>query len=814
MSELSERYLAAKRALFDKVFGEKLNPEQRRAVFTVKGPLLVLAGAGSGKTTVLVNRISYIVKYGNAYFSKEVPEGTTEEDVRALEALCDEPCERISEVLPDFITEPCPPWALLAFTFTNKAANEIKSRLSATIGDPAAAAEVWAGTFHSVCVRILRKFGGEVGVASGFSIYDTDDSKKVVSACMRELGIDEKSMPVKSVMAEISRAKDALTPPESFSLPDDPREEYIRKIYERYDDRLADNNAVDFDGIIMKTVLLLQNNKEVREYYQKKFRYVLVDEYQDTNYAQFVLTKLLGDGYRNIMVVGDDDQSIYRFRGATVENILNFDKNYPDAEVVKLESNYRSAATILMAANSIIANNRDRHEKTMRPTRPAGEKITVKISDTDADEARYIASRINRGVSAGAKYSDFAVLYRLNQLSRSIEEAFVRSGIPYRVFGGMKFYDRKEVKDMLAYLFMLGNSVDNLRLRRVINQPKRRIGAAAVEAVAAIADREGKSMYDVLLHVRDYPLLEKSRDKFEAFTSLIEGVRRDAPTPAKAIEELYVRSGYRDMLSAMGVEGECGADYIEELRGAAVQYEQRCAEDGTEPTLRGFLEEVMLVSDIDKYDDDSDSVVLMTVHSAKGLEFPTVFLAGMEDGIFPSEANKRDPTEMAEERRLCYVAITRAKNKLYITATRTRFIYGQTNSSVRLSSFISDECDRSLLDFEEDERIPPRRYSQPGNAQPRARTPEMDRVPDIFGDYYGSAKGGSDAPHKATSQRRGASDFGIDKLRPGTRVSHITFGSGTIVSARDLGGDVLYEVDFDTAGKKKLMATYARLEKI
>ena len=805
MNEIKEKFTEAKRALFERAYSSKLNPEQRRAVFTVKGPLLVLAGAGSGKTTVLVNRISYIIKYGNAYFSDTVPDGVT---VGMAEALLDVAKtgddEEVNALLPQFISEPCPPWAVLAITFTNKAAREIKERLLSSFGDDELANSVWAGTFHSVCVRILRKYGSRLGYRDGFSIYDTDDKKRMLTLCMKELSIDEKYLPVKAVASAISMSKDRLEYPEDMKDERDPRTRDIKRIYELYQKKLSEYNAVDFDDIIMKTVELLKNDSEVRSYYQHKFRYVLVDEYQDTNYAQFVLTSLLSDGYRNIMVVGDDDQSIYRFRGATVENILNFDKTYPDATVIKLEQNYRSTETILNAANAIIGNNRGRHAKKLWSEKGEGEKILVHEAMDQNDEGRFITEKIIGGIyKEKRKYSDYAVLYRINALGRSLQTSFTKSGIPFKVVGDLGFYDHKEVKDMLAYLSVLSSSGDNLRLKRIINEPKRKIGTATVEAVEIIASGLGKSMLDVIKEAHEYTALGKSAEKLRAFADLIEEVRSESNIPSEYIKNIYEKSGYRDMLKAEGFEGEGKMEYVDELISAAIEYESRCATSGDEPTLWGFLEEVALVSDVDKYDDEANAVVLMTVHAAKGLEFPVVFLAGMEDGIFPSEQNRLNSEELEEERRLAYVAVTRAKEKLVVTYAKSRMMYGRTNPAGTLSTFIREELPESLTASERPRSIPPRAntygdYRSRGAQREKRPFGELDRRPEMLG---------------GARKANGPSSFGVEKLPVGTAVSHSIFGDGVITDSKDMGGDVLYTVKFNTGETKRLMATFAKLKK-
>ena len=817
MNQTVQKYLSAKRALFDKVYGARLNPEQCRAVFTVNGPVLVLAGAGSGKTTVLVNRIAYLIKYGNAYFSDYVPEGLVPEAAEILEDAISMSAEEIEEILPQFVDNPPAPWSVLAITFTNKAAGEIKERLNRTFGDEAVAGSIWSGTFHSVCLRILRRHADRLGYREGFSIYDTDDKKRMLTLCMKELDIDEKRLAVKAVANAISMAKDELKTPDDIEVSRDPRSRDIIAIYKLYQKKLMEYNALDFDDIIMKTVELLENDSEVRAFYQNKFKYVLVDEYQDTNYAQFVLTTILSDKYRNIMVVGDDDQSIYKFRGATIENILNFDTTYPDATVIKLEQNYRSTGNILEAANAVIKNNSARRDKKLWCAGGAGEKIILHESQNQNDEGRYIIDRITNGIKRdGRKYSDFAVLYRINALGRSLQTSFAKSGVPYRVVGDMGFYDRKEVKDMMAYLSVLVSPYDNLRLKRIINEPKRKIGQATVDAIEEIASANSIPMYEVVKNADQYTALAKSADKLKSFSKIIEKVREERTLPSEMITALFEESGYKDMLVSEGFEGEGKIENVEEFISAAVEYETRCADSGIEATATGFLEEISLVADVDKYDETADAVVLMTVHAAKGLEFPVVFIAGMEDGIFPSQQNIGEEDEMSEERRLAYVAITRAKEMLYITHASERMMYGKTTYN-QLSRFVKDEMPKSLI-FEDS----PRRREKP-----------------TFGGYhYGEGQqsfyrgGGSNSTAQRTRndefaefrrpveistpkrEKAGAAEYGITKFESGTRVRHDMFGEGTVISSRDMGGDVLYEVKFDNGQVKKLMATFAKLKKM
>ena len=792
MQDLKQRYLAAKRRLFMRYYGEKLNPEQCRAVCAERGAVLVLAGAGSGKTTVLVRRILHLIRYGDAYSTDYVPEGTGEAEVAALEACAaTSPISEIEEILPVFTHAPCPPWAMLAITFTNKAAGEIRERLSAAFGDPAVSEEIWAGTFHSVCMRILRSHTAEAGYKSGFSIYDTDDGKRVLSEAMKALEIDEKLLPVKSVLAAISDAKNKLISPREFADNGDFRLRQIGKAYKEYQRRLEEANALDFDDIIMKTVLLLESNPEVAAKYQRKFRYVCIDEYQDTNPAQFRLSALLSAGEGNIMVVGDDDQSIYRFRGATVENILDFDKTYKNATVVKLEQNYRSTKTILEAANAVIAHNRERHAKRLWCAGDDGAKITLHKSENQNDEAAWIKDKIMETVvHERRRYRDVAILYRLNELSRSLEGALAKSGIPYRILGGQRFYDRKEIRDMVAYLHVLANPSDNLRLTRIINEPKRKIGDSTVEEVARLADEAGLSMSEVLERASEFPSLAKVAARLTEFSSLLTSLRAEETDLPSLIEHVFERTGYRAMLVAEGEISKTRIDHVGELVSAAAEYEKR---SGDEASLSGFLEEVALVSDVDKYDEDADAVVLMTIHSAKGLEFPVVFLPGMEEGVFPGMQSRTDPAELGEERRLAYVAITRAKQKIYMSYTKERLMYGRTAFNP-LSRFVREELPPPHIE-EDAPRKPSAQRPQPRREQAQPKTGEFYRRPTV----------GTPPPVRPAAPTA--------TFVAGDRVRHQIFGEGTVLAVRPMGGDTLYEVAFDSGEKKKLMATYAKLSR-
>lgn len=810
---LSERYITIKRKLFEKVLREHLNPMQCQAVLATEGPVLVLAGAGSGKTTVLVKRIAHIIKYGAGYSTDHVPEGLTEEKVASLEqALALSPAEIEEGILPEFIYRPCPPWSMLAITFTNKVAAEIKERLANAFDDPNISEDIWAGTFHSICLRILRRWCEEAGYKPGFTIYDTDDKRMLLTSIMKELKIDDKKLPVKAIAAEISRAKDELEGPDDIAIGNDRRLADIVAVYRAYQNKLRTFNAMDFDDIIMQTVRLLQNCEEARQTCQKRFRYVSVDEYQDTNIAQFRLTELLSGGSRNIMVVGDDDQSIYRFRGATVENILSFDRVYQDCTTIKLEQNYRSTKTILDAANAVIAHNKDRHSKTLWCAAGAGESITLALCPNQYEEARFITDRITAGVvRERRRYRDYAVLYRINEMGRSLESGFAKSGIPYRVLGTQRFYDRKEIKDIASYLCVILNRDDTGRLKRIINEPKRKLGAASVNAAELIGEVSGRSLFEVLSHADEYPALARSASAMKDFATLIDSFDSEK-LPSALLQEVFERTGYKQMLIDEGEASKVRIQSVEEFISAAVEYEKRTET----PTLGGFLEEIELVSDVDKYDENADAVVLMTIHSAKGLEFPIVFLPGMEEGIFPGTQVQTDPSELSEERRLAYVALTRAKEKVIISHARERTLYGRTTTN-RLSRFVANEIPEALISEEAQDATfhfePPRAYYSSARefGYGRPSQPSRSRKPATSDRTYTPP---SSSAFSSTSQaKKTPSSFGVERFEIGCEVTHAVFGSGKIISAKDMGGDVLYEVAFDDGTTKKLMATFARLKR-
>ncbi len=818
-------YNAEKRKLFDKYYSF-LNDMQKRAVYTVRGPLLILAGAGSGKTTVLVNRITHIIRYGDAYYSDALPAGANEDDL--AEAVAAEGLDReaLGQFLERYATDVPAPWSVLAITFTNKAANEIKARLAAALGEEnSAATEIWAGTFHSVCMRILRTYGEIAGFPRNIGICDTDDAKKLIGDCMKKLNIDPQNLPVRSVMNQISRAKDRLLGVAEYAAEagQDFKRQQIAKIYEMYDARLRESGLLDFDDIIMKTVLLMRESEELRLKLQNKFRFVCVDEFQDTNATQLELTMLLSGGYRNIMVVGDDDQSIYRFRGATIENILQFDAMFDSVKVVKLEQNYRSTKTILDAANSVIAKNEGRRGKNLWTDGERGEQISLTKLQNQMDEARYICDTITAEMlGGGLAYRDFAVLYRTNAQSRSIEQAFAKSGIPYRLLGGQRFFDRMEIRDMIAYLCVIANPADSVHLRRIVNVPKRGIGETSFSKAEMIASAEGIPLLELMRNAARYPAISSAAAKMTKFVDLIDTLRMEAATSPVSllIAKTAKLSGYEEMLVLAGEIERERLDNIGELVSTARTYE----ESAQTPTLAGFLEDVALVSDIDKYDETADAVVLMTIHSAKGLEFPVVFLPGMEESLFPGYRSVEDPDELEEERRLAYVAITRAKRKLYITHVHERMLNGSTQYN-KLSRFaeeippwLLERSDKSFAGRDDGDYIGDsfgfgsrgsgRSYSFGGSGTTGRGTSGKSAFSGTSSGRAQSSRGQSiyQTQAKPAEKKAAAPVFAV-----GDRVRHATFGKGEITSVREMGGDTLYEINFDVTGPKKLMASFARL---
>lgn len=758
-----------------KKYFDKMNDKQFEAVTTVKGPLLILAGAGSGKTTVLVNRIANIVKFGDAYNSTYAPE-VTDEMIKSGEDYLN----GITDFVPDnfFAVSPAKPWQILAITFTNKAAGELKERIGLKLTD--GAEDIWAGTFHSVCGKILRRYAELIGHTSHFTVYDTDDQRRLMKEIMKSNNIDEKILPHRSVLSAISSAKDKLISPAEFkqSAGSDFRKQTVAELYRIYQKRLKEADAMDFDDMIVKTVDLLQNNPDVLEYYTNKFKYVMVDEYQDTNYAQYVLVSLLASGNNNLCVVGDDDQSIYRFKGATIENILNFEDEYRNARTIRLEQNYRSTSNILNAANAVIKNNRGRKGKNLWTDKQGGDNITVFTADDERGEARFVADSILENVRKGAKFSEHAILYRMNAQSNAFENVLARSGISYKIVGGYKFYDRKEIKDVIAYLQLINNNSDDLRLRRVINEPKRGIGDTTVNNAAQIAAELGVSLYEVFKNADEYAALSRTAVKLGSFCEVIDELTEAAEElPISELFELVLdKTGYRLALELGGDEGQERLEIVKELATNIAQYE----EETEEPSLSDFLEQIALISDIDSYDDSDDRVVLMTVHSAKGLEFDNVYLVGMEEGVFPgNQSIYAGPEEIEEERRLAYVAITRARKRLTITNAYTRMIFGTTNRNMP-SRFLK-EIPEQLCDY--------------AGIRSAASTVKID---------YGYTPKTTRSAH--TAQIKSECNF-----TAGQRVRHKTFGDGLVITVTPMGGDSMLEVAFDNAGTRKLMAGYAKL---
>ena len=763
-----------------------LNPEQLQAVLTTQGPLLLLAGAGSGKTTVLIHRVANLIRYGRGSDSTEVPGWVTEEDLNFLRGYVDHPTPEGKEYAARLCElDPAPPWTILAITFTNKAAGELKDRLERVLGPQAL--DIWASTFHSACVRILRRDIERLGFPSSFTIYDTDDSLRVVKDCLKELGMDEKLFPPRSVLGAISKAKDQMQLAEDFHKEarksGDFRLEQIARLYTLYQKRLWEAGALDFDDIIFHTVRLLQQDGEVLAYYQNKFRYVLIDEYQDTNHMQYLLASLLAGGHKNICVVGDDDQSIYRFRGATIENILSFESQYKNAQCIRLEQNYRSTKTILSAANNVIRRNQGRKGKELWTAGAQGDKVHLYTAMNESDEAQYVANTILEHYRQGRRWRDHAVLYRMNAQSYQLELAFKRTGIPYRVIGGTRFFDRAEVKDMLAYLCVISNPQDDLRLSRIINVPARGIGATTVERARAIAAQKGVSLWQVISQPEGYPALQKAGAKLGAFTALIRDLQAMSGMDLGAFYEIVMeRTGYAAMLQVKpDVENRTRLENIRELLTSIKGY----MENTDSPSLAGFLDEIALYTDLDNHDPNEDAVVMMTMHSAKGLEFPVVFVVGMEEGIFPGMRCIGDEEEMEEERRLCYVALTRAKEQLHLTCASMRMLYGRTSAN-RPSRFAGE--------------IPPELLEQSGRSyQERSRPWESGSsfVPSPQARPKPIPTPGRPIPTQSTSPAL--------TLQKGDSVQHKAFGRGLVLSVQKMGGDALVEIAFDTVGTKRLM---------
>ena len=804
------RFCRARRAVIGLDF-PTLNPEQRRAALATEGPLLLLAGAGSGKTTVLIHRVANLMKYGRGSDSDEVPGWVTEDDLAFLEAYAAHPlpdgkpeAERLCKL------EPAMPWSIIAITFTNKAAGELKERLERMLGPTAN--DVWASTFHSACVKILRRDIEKLGFDRSFTIYDSADSERVVKDVLKDQRIDDKAFPARSVLSAISRAKDSmLSGPEYLAQCEkagDFRLTKIAKVYVEYERRLREANALDFDDLILDTVRLLRDFEDVRGYYQNKFRYVLIDEYQDTNNLQYQLAALLAGKWENICVVGDDDQSIYRFRGATIENILSFEHQYQGARVIRLEQNYRSTQNILGASNAVIRNNQGRKGKELWTDHAAGDKVQVYTAMNESDEAQYVAAQILGDFAQGRRWKDHAVLYRMNAQSNQIEQAFKRNGVPYRIIGGTRFFDRAEVKDMLAYLCAVNNPADDLRLVRILNNPPRGIGPATVQRAQAIAAAEHCPVWEVIRNARAYPELQKAAARLAQFADLMSGLRRQAvelPLP-DFYEEVVSRTGYAVMLEAKDtVEDRTRLENVRELLTSINSY----IEDAEgEPTLAGFLDTIALYTDLDNHDPNEDCVVMMTMHAAKGLEFPVVFVVGVEEGIFPGIRAIGETEEMEEERRLCYVAMTRAKERLHLTCASQRMLFGRTSAN-RPSRFVGEipaeyvqASGRSYWSAPDDDAAG--RWTAPSTRSPSADRPSAYGAPRVpMG--AGSPRRSPSAPRGGLGRPETKAPASLPSFQKGDAVVHKAFGTGMILNVTPMGGDALVEIAFDKGGTKRLM---------
>lgn len=845
-----------RRAVIEHAFA-RLNDRQKEAVFHKDGALLILAGAGSGKTTVIIQRILNLIQFGDGYNSSAEP-ALSPADRAALEAAAESFDAPSPYILDLCAVNPVPAWKILAITFTNKAAGELKDRLQAALGS--VGEQVTAGTFHSFCARVLRQDAERLGYSARFLIYDTDDQKRLMKECMKSLGIEERMLPLKSILGEISRAKDALKSPADYAAEtgEDYRLKHVARCYSLYQKKLKEADAMDFDDLLCNTVELLRTCPDVLERYQRRYEYLLVDEYQDTNHAQYELIHLLAKKSGNLCVVGDDDQSIYQFRGATIENILSFEQEFPSCKVIRLEQNYRSTGNILDAANKVIAENIHRKGKTLWTDNGAGEPLSRVIVDDEDAEARFIADTVlNNLLSGGKTLRDHVVLYRANAQSNAIERAFIKTGVPYRIVGGHRFFDTVEVRDAMAYLRVLQNPDDNVSLRRIINTPKRGIGDTTLDHAAALAEREGVSLYTLLSRVQNYTELSRAALKIQGFIQLMEELRQQAggllipaetdkldpftglpasdfeeildeddfeeildepaaetAPPLLSLHEFYTemleKTGYLAMWQQAGKEEEGRVENLKELESSIRRYEEASPDEF--PRLYGFLEEASLMTDADNYDAGADVVTMMTMHAAKGLEFPVVFLPGFEEGVFPGSQSMFEPEKIEEERRLCYVAMTRAKERLYLLSARSRLLYGQTNHNPP-SRFLTAIPDKIVKTVDKSTRYATtfafgggdhQNYGGDGAFGERhavdfsSRTPRPRPVGKTFLEQQ-------NAGTKPAVQKPAAS-FAV-----GDRVRHASFGDGTIIAASPMGSDTLLSIEFP-AGVKKLMANYAKLD--
>ena len=779
---LQEQFTKLKQQIFEQKYSH-LNAKQREVVFRVDGPVLILAGAGSGKTTTVTNRIGYMIQYGDAYHTDYLPSGFTQED---LEELKTTPFDRLNPRQEMFLKcRPVSPYRILAITFTNKAAAEMKERVAKIMDFDIR--DMWISTFHSACVRILRSDIDTIGYERSFAIYDSQDALTLMKDVMKELNISPDTLKPRTVLSYISSFKDKYILPEDLRPANETeiKMKYIHQCYRLYQKRLKQFNALDFDDILVNTIRVFQKSPDVLKKWQERFQYVLVDEYQDTSKIQYMLISMLTKESQNLCVVGDDDQSIYRFRGADIENILSFERQFPNAAVIKLEENYRSTQTILEAANHVIQNNSRRKAKALWTSNEKGDKIEYLNLTDERDEASTIAGYIKYYIDKGYAYSDMAILYRMNAQSRVIEENFLRSGIPHRIVGGLRFFDRKEIKDIVAYIRLAYNNSDDMSLKRIINEPKRGLGSGALEKMETIARADFSSMYAVVKRAESYPELSRYAAKLREFREIIAGLEQKLDDLVAVTNAAIYATGYMKMLTAEDtIENRTRAENIKELLTMAKSF----VESEEEPSVQNFLENMSLLSDIDNYDESEDAVVLMTMHGAKGLEFPIVFIAGMEEGIFPSSRSVTMPEEMEEERRLCYVAITRAKKNLYLTSAQARHIFGNF-ISCRPSRFL-EEIGSELM-----------RTNEPVKKQtsfaPKAYTPKLQ----------------VSAYLNRKPEPVAAAPETLD-YKVGDKVSHVKFGIGEIVDAKKLGNDMKLEILFDKAGKKILMAALGKLKKL
>ena len=763
-----ETTIELKRAALNHYF-QNLNTPQQQAVFHVNGPVLVLAGAGSGKTTAMIHRIVQMIHFGDGWVQANA--SITKEDAAYLkDYIADKQPADLERLCSILAVQPIQPWHILAITFTNKAANELRSRLLQAIGEECASM-LHASTFHSACVRILRRSISKLGYDSNFTIYDTDDSQRLMKSCIADADVSEKQFPPRAVLTEISLAKDRMCSPEYFCIEagSDYRKMVIGKLYKEYQNRLKSANALDFDDLIYKTVELLESFPEELEYYQNRFRYIMVDEYQDTNHAQFRLVQLLSQKHQNLCVVGDDDQSIYRFRGATIENILNFEKQFQNAVVIRLEQNYRSTKTILEAANDVIAHNAGRKEKTLWTDLEDGKKIIWYKAVDETDESRFVAEKIEKEVQNGASYQDFAVLYRMNAQSNNIERMFVKEKIPYHIYGGTRFYDRKEIKDVLAYMTILYNPFDMVRFKRIVNEPKRGIGDATMEMLENITRDLGISPIDVMRDSETYPVLSKKVAHLKKFALMIDELTDAVKTMQldEFFDLLLQKTGYADYLKNMGEEGKIRLENVQELKSNILKY----MKESELPSLENFLEEVSLYADAEQTETAPDTVSMMTIHAAKGLEFKTVFLIGMEENIFPSarSINSLDENDLEEERRLAYVAITRAKKQLCVSTTDRRMLFGMTTSNPR-SRFLGEIQGDCMEQVQSKKNV-------------AAGTRKVEMVQSISLQQQ-LANRRNHHPQKTAAK--------FVNYSVGTRVRHKIFGEGTILSITDMANAVSY----------------------